>query len=293
MKILISCQFFNYCSGSATYVYDLAVELVKRGHSVTVLSQIGGEISNAAGLKGIRLLDFSQIFEIQDETFDIMHLNQSGPAELTLAYFDFPAVMTLHSSLGIESPFIHNNIKHYIAAKPSEVETFKELTPILIDIGVDFERFNTKGRTDILAKKEELGIKKEVVAFIGSFDMLREQSLYDLIKKSKEEDFEIIYIGQSMLKHGLPEEISKVPETFFIEKWIESVDKVASILIGRTAIEAWACGKDYYCYDVDSRGNIKSVTLMPPPEDMTKYDIKTMTTEIEKLYQSAITAPKQ
>lgn len=288
MKILITCDSFNYCSGSATYVHDLAIELKKRGNEVTILSTIGGEITNSALQKGIKCFDFSNVFEIQDEVFDIIHCNQYDPAKIAMEFWDTPAVMTLHNSLGFEKPFIHPNIKRYIAAKPSEVETFKDLNPVLVNIGVDFERFNKANADKVKLKKDTMNLQKPVVFFIGTFDILREKPLLDLYKKGKEQGFEIVFVGRSMLKYDPPEDIKCVPETFYIEKWIEASDGVASILIGRTAIEAWACGKDYYCYTVDGKGNILDFEIMPPPEDMSKYDIRFMTDRIVELYQEAI-----
>jgi len=290
MNILITCQFFNYCSGSAMYVHDLAIELKRRGNTVTILSELGGEISNSALKAGIKLVDFSQVFSIQDEHFDVLHLNQSGPAEMAIEFWpDTPATMTLHSSLGIEAPYIHPNIKKYIAAKQTEVEKFKALNPQLIHIGVDFERYNTKGAAKVAADREQLGIAdKKSIVFIGSYDRLREKALTDLIAKGKEQGFTVVFVGRPMLGHQPPQGVMLVQETFFIEKWMEASDGVASILLGRTAIETWACGKDYWCYDVNEKGDILGLTVMPPPEDMSQYDIKFMTDRIFEIYQNII-----
>lgn len=288
MKILISCISFNYCSGSATYVHDLARELVKRGNQVTILSEVGGQIKKSAEKGGVRCIDFSMVWEIQDEQFDIIHCNQYDPAKIALEYFDAPAVMTLHNSLGFETPFIHENIKRYIAAKESEVETFKNLNPIYIPIGVDTERFNTNNKYKMAERKKEMNLQKPCIFFIGTFDKLREKALMHLFAKGKEEGFEVIFVGRSMLKYDPPEAIKCVGEAFHVEKWIEASDGVASILQGRTCIEAWACGKDYYCYDVDKDGNIKSMEVLPPPVDMSIYDIKYMTDKILEVYQEAL-----
>lgn len=286
MKILIACQFFNYCSGSAMYIHDLAIELKRRNHEVTILSQVGGEIANSALKEGIRLIDFSQIFDIQDEYFDVLHLNQKFPAEMAIEYFpNVPAVMTLHSSLGIEEPYLHPNIKHYVAAKESEVKKFNELHPVLIHIGVNFEKYNTKNYEKVKKDKQDLGIKQKTIVFIGTFDKLREKALMDLYQCTQTKNMALVFVGRSMLPYTPPKEISMVPETFFIEKWMEAADGVASILLGRTAIEAWACGKEYWCYDVNEKGDILGMTIMPPPADMSQYDIKFMTDRIFELYQ--------
>lgn len=285
MKILIACQFFNYCSGSAMYVHDLAVELKKRNHEVTILSELGGEVSSSALKHGIRLIDFSQIFTIQDEKFDVLHLNQYGPADMALQFFeDTPAVFTIHSELSIENPYIHPNIKKYIAIRPTIVDKYKELDPVLVWNGIDFERFNTKNKETVEKKKQEVHLHKEIVLFVGTIDTLRAPAIKDLIDKTRQNREEFWVVGRNFLPFKLPDAVKMMPETFFSEKWVEMADVCAGILVGRTAIEAWACGKPYVCYDIDDAGSIQSVTRMEPPADMTQYDIKFMTSSIENTY---------
>lgn len=289
MKILIACQFFNYCSGSAMYVHDLAIELKKRGNEVTIFSDIGGEISNSAIKNGIRVVDFSQIFSIQNEKFDVLHLNQYHSSEMALEFFtDIPAVMTLHNDFDIEIPYRHSSIKKYIAVRPFIADKYKALHPVLIYNGIDFERFNTKNIEKVNEEKTKLGIHKKVVVFIGTYDKLREKSIRDLKERGDEEPFEVVFVGRNMLPHAPPIGISATPETFFVEKFIEASDGVAGILVGRTALEAWACGKDYHCYTVDQNGEILNYEVMPPPADISQYDIKYMTDRVEEVYKEVV-----
>lgn len=290
MKILISCQFFNYCSGSAMYAYDLAVDLKKRGHDVTILSELGGEISSAALKKDIKLVDFSQIFSIQDEKYDIIHLNQYGPADMALQFFeDIPAVFTIHSELNIEKPYIHPNIKKYIAIRPSIVSKYQQLNPAMIWNGIDFERFNQNNKEAIENKKSDVGMYKDIVLFVGTIDTLRAPTIKDLMDKTFENNEELWVVGRNFLPFKLPDRVRVLPETFFAEKWIEMADACAGILVGRTAIEAWACGKPYFCYDVDNDGKILGIERIEPPADMTQYDIKFMTSKIEEIYNEILT----
>lgn len=289
MKILLSCQFFNYCSGSAMYVHDLAVELKKRGHDVTILSDLGGEIANSAIKNQIRVVDFSQIFTIQDEKFDVLHLQQKGPSEMALEFFDAPAVFTIHSELNIETAYKHPNIKKYIAIRPTIVEKYKDLNPELIYNGIDFERFNKKNMEEIKAKKKQVGINKSIVLFVGTTDVLRAHTIKDLMDSTAEHKDEFWVVGRNMLPYPLPADKVKIlPETFFVEKWIEMSDLCAGILVGRTALEAWACGKSYLCYDVNDSGQIISKKLMTPPDDMSQHDIKFMTDKVEEIYKNII-----
>lgn len=293
MKILLSCQFFNYCSGSQMYVHDLALELKRRGHEITILSDLGGEVANSALKSGINLVDFSQIFSIQDEKFDIMHLSQYGPAEMAVEFFpDIPAVFTIHSEIGIEQPYRHPSIKKYIGVRPSIIDKYKDLDPVLIWNGIDFDRFNKNGAEEVIKKKEATkkdGLLKEIVLFVGTIDNLRAHAIKDLIEQTEAEHQDLWLVGRNFLPFSIPKEkATMLAETFFVEKWTETADICAGILIGRTAIEAWACGKPYICYNIDETGKILSKEMLPPPADMSQYDIKYMTDKVEDLYKSLV-----
>jgi glycosyltransferase involved in cell wall biosynthesis len=60
LKVLISCLFFRTLTGSELYVYELAKELIKLNCSVTVLSQIGGPLTDMARKIGIKCLSFEE-----------------------------------------------------------------------------------------------------------------------------------------------------------------------------------------------------------------------------------------
>jgi hypothetical protein len=290
MKILLTCQFFNYCSGSAVYIHDLSVELARRGHNVTVLSETGGALKASAVQNGVRTVDFSQIFDIQDEKFDIIHGSQFHPTQLALDFFpNTPAVFTIHSSfLNIENPFKHPAIRRYMVVKETEAEKYKDLNPVYIPLGIPFDKFNTKNEEKALQAKKDTGMTKKIVLFIGTHDFLRAKPLADLAKKGIDEDFEVWWIGKNFMPFKPPANVKCIPETFFIEKWIEVADETASILMGRVSVESWACGKSYWHYDVDEMGTIKKCELLPPPFDMSQYDIKYMTDRVEEVYSQAI-----
>lgn len=289
MKILITCQFFNYLSGSATYVYNLGSELVKRGHDVTILSEVGGDIKSAALKNGIHVVDFSNIFDLQEDKFDVIHCQQKNATELVFEFFDAPAVSTIHSELNIEEAVINPKIKQYVAVRHSIAEKYKELNPIIIPIGIDFERFNTKNKDKInLIKDTALskGPLKNIVLFVGTIDNLRVRTIDDLIMRSTSEDFELWVVGKNFLGVSFPPEVKYFPETFFIEKYVEMCDETAGILTGTTMFEGFACGKPYRQYDVDSTGKILGQYLISVPEDQSQFDIKHVTDEYEKVYNA-------
>jgi glycosyltransferase involved in cell wall biosynthesis len=58
LKVLISCLFFRGFTGSELYVYELAKSLIKLNCSVTILSQIGGPLTEMAKKLGIKCVSF-------------------------------------------------------------------------------------------------------------------------------------------------------------------------------------------------------------------------------------------
>ncbi len=57
------------------------------------------------------------------------------------------------------------------------------------------------------------------------------------------------------------------------------------ILLGRTTIEGWMCGKKGWIYDVDSSGNVLSKELHDIPEDIDKFKSNNVVKEIKQQYE--------
>lgn len=237
MKILLTCPYFNFPTDVPMYVHNCAVELVKKGHEVTILSEVGGEIRNSAELNGVRCIDFSNIFDIQDETFDVINAHGKQYAELALEYFDVPCLY--HGEV-----LLHKNV---VRKDP-------------IDIGVDTAKFNTKNAERIKEIKQEAGQTKKITLFVGPITKQNEQIIKRL---SKEEELWIV--GANQLSHALPEHIKIHNETFFIEKWLEMADEVCGTSLYMRH-NAFACGKPFRQFTTDNEGNILSEELLEPTE---------------------------
>jgi hypothetical protein len=88
----------------------------------------------------------------------------------------------------------------------------------------------------------------------------------------------------------VPEELNMGPHvkhfqpTYNIEKYIHECDETAGILLGRTTIEGWMCGKKGWIYNVDATGNILSKTLHEVPSDIEKFDSKNVASQIINKY---------
>jgi hypothetical protein len=73
-----------------------------------------------------------------------------------------------------------------------------------------------------------------------------------------------------------------------VEKYIQQCDITAGILLGRTTIEGWMCGKSGWIYDVDNTGNILSKELHEVPSDIDKFNSTNVAKETIKQYESIL-----
>ena len=78
------------------------------------------------------------------------------------------------------------------------------------------------------------------------------------------------------------------PSTKNVEKFVKGCSETAGILLGRTTIEGWLCGKPGWIYDIDSDGNIKDKKLNEVPSDTDKFDSINVVNKIKEIYINAI-----
>ena len=76
--------------------------------------------------------------------------------------------------------------------------------------------------------------------------------------------------------------------TWNTETFIRKAKETAGILLGRTTIESWMCGKNSWIYDVDKSGQIINKTLTSPPEDIYKFSSSFITNKMVDSYFSII-----
>lgn len=288
MRLLIAIGQFRFLTGSEMHVYELSRELTRRGHHVTVVSNIGGEITERARNNGVEVYGFQDL--PHGLSFDVMHLNQYEPARYALERFpDTPAVATVHSEYPVEQPLMDGRIRKYICVRPSVQEKVVrdygiplEKTEVIHN-GIDCERFHAR---DLPPRRE-----RKLVVFPGTVDPLRRASRVHLIERSRHEGFDVWFIGDhhdSHMESDPPPTVKYMPSTWNIEDYLRQADETAGILLGRTTIEGWACGKPGWIYDVDLAGNIRSVALHSPPPDMGKYDIRNVTDRVLELYTGCV-----
>jgi hypothetical protein len=290
VRILISVINFRHLTGAELYVYELSCCLASRGHDVSVVSQSGGLISQKARAQGVTVDDFRDMPAGLE--FDLLHVQELAPAEWAMARFpDTPAIATVHSQWPCEEPMIDERIHKYICIRPEVRDKIVALNGVPIEKtavvynGVDTARFNTAGA---------VVPERPMVLFAGTVDPIRRASGLHLIERSVEEDFDVLFIGtrhDTQLDGALPPNVDWLQgDVWEIDEYVRRCTATAGIVLGRTTIEGWMCGKPGWIYDVDLDGSIKSIDLFPPPHRdlLAQFDIEFMTDEIELLYAETV-----
>ena len=319
LNVLIGCLSFANFTGSELYVFELAKQLIKQGCEVSVCSNIGMPLAGLAKSIGIKTYSLQEppgfklgdgkwllkspqgdvvsqentLYNIAQTNFDIVHLNHKPVTEhLLRLYPNTPVICSIHSEvISLEEPVISDSIKQYIAIrqeiKDHIVDTFDipEDKVCVIHNPIDGDKFKITNSTEKREKKR--------ILFVGTIDYLRKNTIQDLIDKTKEENQELWIVGKKNdtyldeMINGL-DHVTYFEPTANVEKFIHKCDETAGILLGRTTIEGWMCGKDGWIYDVDSSGNILSKKLHPVPADVAKFNSKSITAEIIEEYKKIL-----
>ena len=311
IKVLLSSLFFKTFTGSEMYVYELARGLKKLNCDITVLSDIDGPLSTLANQQGIKTLPFSNppgyklgdgkwgmntpqgfvqsqpnmLYKMSDVNFDIIHV-QHNPISQRVCdmYPNTPKISTIHSEvIELENPFIHDSIKKYICIRPEiqkhVVDNFNidETNTDVIYNPIDTNRFNNVNTKTY-----------PYVLFVGTIDYLREKTIRDLVEYSKSIGKELWLVGENKSNY-LPELLENTHVKHFgatnkVEEYVKNCSETAGILLGRTTIEGWMCGKSGWIYNVDNYGNIIEKNKYEVPSDINKFNSEEVAKKIKKEY---------
>ena len=66
--------------------------------------------------------------------------------------------------------------------------------------------------------------------------------------------------------------VKHFPATNKVEEYVKNCSETAGILLGRTTIEGWLCGKSGWIYNVDNSGNIINKNKHDVPSDVYKFN---------------------
>jgi glycosyltransferase involved in cell wall biosynthesis len=311
IKVLLSSLFFKTFTGSEMYVYELARGLKKLNCDVTVLSDIDGPLSTLANQQGIKTLPFSNppgykmgdgkwgmntpqgfvqsqpnmLYKMSDVNYDVMHV-QHNPISQRICdmYPNTPKISTIHSEvIELENPFIHDSIKKYICIRPEiqkhVVDNFNidETNTDVIYNPIDTNRFNNVNTKTY-----------PYVLFVGTIDYLREKTIRDLVEYSKSIGKELWLVGENKSNY-LPELLNNLHVKHFqatnkVEEYVKNCSETAGILLGRTTIEGWLCGKSGWIYNVDNHGNIIDKKKHEVPSDVNKFNSDEVAKKIKHEY---------
>lgn len=297
LHVLFTVVHFDLLTGSALYVYELARTLANRGHDVTVASPfIGGELTSRARAAGVRVVDLN--FE-SAPTPDVVHLNQPQPGRAALSrYPHSPAVATIHSPWAADRPLVSDRIVRYLCVRPElrrlviRRDGLEPRKVTVVGNGIDFRRFHRElGPSQVAAPSGER--RRPVVLFAGTVTDSREAAARALIRRSYEEDFDVLFVGVGPGGYldDLPANVHwDRRQVWNMEDVVRSCDEVAGVFVGRTILEGWACGKPGRVYFTSETGAVLGSSRLeaPPPGVMAGYNIERVTTQVEAVYADAL-----
>ena len=311
LKVLLSCLFFKTYTGSEMYVYELAKGLKKLNCDVTVLSDINGPLSKLAKTKGIKTIPFHEapgfklgdgkwgfntpqgfqpsqeniMYKISEVDFDIIHTQHTPITDqMCQMYPNIDKISTIHSEvIELENPVINETIKKYICIRPeiqdhitSKFDIDKSNTEVIYN-PIDTERYNTKSTKD-----------EGYVLFVGTIDYLRENTIKDLVEYTKEQGKELWIVGEN--KSNYLNDLTNNPHVKYfnatpkVETFVKNCSETAGILLGRTTIEGWLCGKPGWIYNVDESGFILNKERLDVPNNVNKFNSLEVAKKIKKEY---------
>lgn len=123
LNILIGLNGFQNYTGSETYTYYLAKELIRRGHKVDIYSHYGYGLPLADGNLRVRYWNAENI-KANKGKYNILCLMHPEPTKNALKSFPhIPAVSVIHGTIKGEKPLLSDQIKKYVCVS-QEVATF-------------------------------------------------------------------------------------------------------------------------------------------------------------------------
>jgi glycosyltransferase involved in cell wall biosynthesis len=199
-------------------------------------------------------------------------------------YPNIDKLSTIHSEvIELENPFIHDSIKKYICIRPeiqkhitTNFNIQLENTEVVYN-PIDTNRFNIKNTKD-----------EGYVLFVGSIDYLRESTIKDLVDYSKSINKELWLVGDNKSNYLsdllVNSHVKYFQSTNKVENYVKNCSETAGILLGRTTIEGWLCGKPGWIYNVDENGYIMDKERYDVPDNILKFDSEEVAKKIKQEY---------
>jgi len=292
LNVLISCLLFRGRTGSEMYVYELSKGLVKSGCKVTICSpHISDKMVKRAEAVGVRVINMNQPIDFNQ--FDVIHCQHKPIVEFLIQKAPhIKKICTIHSEVmshNLEDPVKHDSIKHYIAIRPEikdHIMSNFQIPESMISViynPIDQSRFKP---ADVK--------QHDAVLFVGTLDYLRKDMLFDLAKYTKANNKLLWLVGDNNDSY-LPEllvnkHVKHSPSIDDVEEYTQRCSETAGILLGRTTIEGWMCGKPGWIYNIDAKGKILDKKLTYPPDDIQKFHSVCACNEVYERYKKILSA---
>lgn len=277
MNVLMTVDLIAPFTGVGQYVYTLAQALIERGHHVALAAHYGAiPIPFADRLAAVGVTVDPQ-WLLWKAHYDVLHVQLpcAHAAEALGRLPGVPVVATLHTELaGVPLP--HRRVARYLAVRPAIAHLLLDhgvIDPLVVWNPIDFRRFHPGSHhgTGILC--------------VGTADRLRRAAVVDMAERAAAEGEPLVVIGA--------DEGAQVPGVRYlaprwhVERATVRCAMTAGVMVGRSTLEGWACGKPALVYDVDCDGAVQSVTLQPPPADLSFCDSRVVAAAVEGCYQDA------
>lgn len=165
--------------------------------------------------------------------------------------------------------------------KEFEKHNISDNQVVVIYNPIDNTRFNTENVKD-----------NGYLLFVGTIDYLRKETIFDLVKKTKEDSQEFWLVGKNHSNY-LNQILSNPHVKYFdatsdVENFVKNCNVTAGILLGRTTIEGWMCGKSGWIYDINDKGNILNKNLYILPSDIEKFYSENVINQIKTEYEKIL-----
>lgn len=319
LKVLMGCLNFQGLTGSEISTLETAKGLSKNGCDVSVISSTISnkfkQICNKYNIKtylmseppgykmgddkwgfntpeGFKPAKSGVLYAVKPTDFDIIHANHEPiTKQLLKLYPDKNFVNIVRSEIiDLENPVIDEKIKKYIAIRPS----IKEY--LINNFGIDENKieviYNPFDSTRFKKKDIEFKTDKKITLFVGTMDYLREKPIMDLVVKCANEGKELWLVGKDTNNYASElansnDHVKYFPPTDKIEEFFYKCDETAGIMLGRTTIEGFLCGKPAIIYTVDKNGEIINMENVGVPEDLSVFEYDTVINKFKETYINA------
>jgi glycosyltransferase involved in cell wall biosynthesis len=282
MKIALICETMSFLSGSPMYFYTTALEMVKQGHSVSLLTNWEGKIYNDKNrfqvkknleASGVRCISSS------NEKYDLIFLSQPRTARYLKDITAKKIINIIHSEYECENP-IFERIDEYVAIRPSikfhltKKYNVKSDKIHIIYNGIDRERFSPDKRQNVSNK----------IILPCTADPLRMDFINHYIDKATEYfPVELYGLKAGAILHK-SDYFKHFPPVFDIEDKIKDAYFVAGILLGRVNLEARSMGIPSYIHNPENPED--SYLYFPDEEEFDDmHNIKNVVKKLIKLYE--------